>query len=133
MLRRSGIPWQDEERTEVIVPATASLEGGVLRTDGPVYLYGSFEGQIETAGSLFVGPLAQVTANVEAESVLVAGIVRGNITASGPVEILAGGRVYGDISANALRIDEGAVFSGMSTLRPEETNNRPSGEASNIT
>jgi cytoskeletal protein CcmA (bactofilin family) len=111
----------------------ASLEGGVLRTDGPVYLYGTFKGQLETASGLFVGPLAQVTADVEAESVSVAGIVRGNITASGQVEILAGGRVYGDIVASALRIDEGAVFSGMSTLRPEEVNNRPNWEGSNIT
>jgi len=133
MLRRSGVPWQDEERTEVVVPATASLEGGVLRTDGPVYIYGTFEGQLETASALFVGPLAQVTADVEAQSVSVAGTIRGNITASGQVEILAGGRVYGDIIASDLRIDEGAVFSGMSTRHPEETNNRPGGEASNIT
>jgi len=132
MFRGSGPPWQDEERTEVVVPATASLEGGVLRTDGPVYIYGTFAGHVETAGSLFVGPVAQVNADVDAESVAVAGAIRGNITASGQVEILAGGRVYGDIVASALRIDDGAVFSGMSTLPPEEISSdaRVNGETS---
>ena len=114
----------------MVVPATASLEGGIVRTDGPVYIYGTFAGQLETAGALFVGPLAQVTADVEAESASVSGIVRGNITASGQVELLAGGRVYGDIVASALRIDEGAVFSGMSTLHPDDADSGPSGEAS---
>ncbi len=127
MFRSSGAPWQDEDRTDVVVPATASLQGGILRTDGPVYIYGTFEGHVETASSLFVGPVAQVVADVDAESVAVAGAIRGNVTASGQVEILEGGRVYGDIVASALRIDDGAVFSGMSTLRPEEVS---SGEPS---
>jgi cytoskeletal protein CcmA (bactofilin family) len=69
---------------------------------------------------LYIGPVAQVVADVDAESAAVAGAIRGNINATGQVEILAGGRVYGDIVASALRIDDGAVFSGMSTLHPEE-------------
>jgi cytoskeletal protein CcmA (bactofilin family) len=92
---------------------------GTLKTDGAVRIYGIFEGDIETAGPLIVGKTARVTATISAHDVGVAGTVMGNISALGKVEIYAGGRVYGDIEARALRIDDGGIFSGHSTMRDE--------------
>lgn len=93
---------------------------GVLKTDGPVRIYGMFEGEIETTGPLVIGKSAHVTATIVAHDVGVAGTVTGNINAVGRVEIFSGGRVYGDVVARALKIDGGGVFSGHSIMREDE-------------
>lgn len=95
---------------------------GTLKTDGAVRIYGIFEGDIETTGPLVIGKTARVTATITAHDVGVAGTVLGNISAVGKVEIYAGGRVHGDIEARALRIDDGGIFSGHSTMREEDPN-----------
>jgi cytoskeletal protein CcmA (bactofilin family) len=92
---------------------------GVLKTDGAVRIYGAFEGEIETAGPVIIGKSARVAATISAHDVGVAGTMLGNISAAGKVEIYSGGRVQGDIVARALRVDDGAVFSGRSTMRDD--------------
>ena len=42
--------------------------------------------------------------------------VKGNITASGRLEILSTGRVWGDIMVSSLLIDEGGVLRGQSLM-----------------
>jgi cytoskeletal protein CcmA (bactofilin family) len=49
----------------------------------------------------------------------VAGAVRGKIKASGRLEILSTGQVWGDISVDSFLIDEGGFFSGLSVMRGE--------------
>ena len=102
---------------------------GTLKTDGTVRIYGVFEGDIETAGPLVIGKTARVTATILAHDVGVAGTVMGNITAVGKVQIYAGGRVYGDIEAEGLRIDDGGIFSGHSTKREDAPNSHAVVEA----
>ncbi len=89
---------------------------GALKCDTPVYVHGVFDGDIETTDAVMVGRTARVVATIRARDVGVAGIVVGDIVASGRVEVYPGGRVYGDVSATALRIEEGAVFSGQSKM-----------------
>ena len=89
---------------------------GTLKTDGPIRIYGNFEGDIETTGSVVIGPASRVMASITAQEVGVAGAVVGNITASERLEIYAGGKVYGDVVTQALKIEDGAVFSGQSSM-----------------
>ncbi len=93
---------------------------GMLKSDGEIRIYGVFEGDIETTGALVIGHTARVTGSVIAHDVGIAGTINGNINAYGRVEIYNGGRVYGDISSSGLRIDDGAVFTGQSTMREED-------------
>ncbi len=104
---------------ETVFTRNTSFHGSV-KSDGPIRIYGNVEGDIETAGPCVVGKTARVTASIIAHDVGVAGTVVGSITAEGRVEIYASGRVYGDVVARALRIDDGGVFSGQSTLRESD-------------
>ncbi|HHX50371.1 MAG TPA: polymer-forming cytoskeletal protein, partial [Clostridia bacterium] len=59
-------------------------------------------------------------ANLKARNVLVAGTVRGNITALGKVEVASTGKIFGDLQVGSLVIDDGAVFHGSCQMRSEE-------------
>jgi cytoskeletal protein CcmA (bactofilin family) len=70
------------------------------------------EGTIETVGNIVVGPQAKVAANLIAENVSVSGAVTGNIKASGRLEILRTGKVWGDVDAGSFLLDDEAHFQG---------------------
>ena len=99
------------DKIETIIGATASFNGQ-LKSEGGVRIDGAFDGVVETAGNVIIGEGAKVNADLTARNISVAGSVRGNITASGRLEILSTGRVYGDIQVSSFLIDEGGVFRG---------------------
>jgi cytoskeletal protein CcmA (bactofilin family) len=65
-----------------------------------------------------------VKANIKVGSVVVGGVVRGNIEASERLEMLATGRVYGNIRTAKLNIADGVVFEGKCEMikNPEAVN-----------
>lgn len=93
---------------------------GHLKSDGNVRVDGVFEGSIETAGNVIIGPSARVMADIIANAVQVWGAVRGNVTAQSRLEILPSGRLWGDIRVASLLIDEGGVFRGQCTMAGDD-------------
>jgi cytoskeletal protein CcmA (bactofilin family) len=86
---------------------------GKLSGSGGVRIEGTFEGEISLKGLLVVGETGKVTCeDVRAANVIVAGAVKGNITAQ-KVEIRATGRVWGDIITTAFATEEGAFLRGQ--------------------
>jgi cytoskeletal protein CcmA (bactofilin family) len=86
---------------------------GSISGSGGVRIEGMFEGQITLKGLLVVGETGKVTCeNVRAANVIVAGAVKGNITAQ-KVEIRSSGRVWGDIVTTAFATEEGAFLRGQ--------------------
>ena len=86
---------------------------GSLSGSGGVRIEGTFEGQIALKGLLVVGETGKVTCEaVRAASVIVAGAVKGNISAQ-KVEIRSTGRVWGDIVTTAFATEEGAFLRGQ--------------------
>ena len=72
-----------------------------------------FEGEIALRGVLVVGETGRVTCqNLRAHVVIVAGIVRGDITAE-KLEIRSTGRVWGNVVTAAFATDEGAFLRGQ--------------------
>jgi cytoskeletal protein CcmA (bactofilin family) len=91
---------------------------GTITGSGGVRVEGTFEGQIALKGLLVVGETGKVTCeNIRAANVIVAGAVKGNITAQ-KVEIRSTGRVWGDIVTTAFATEEGAFLRGQ--IRMEE-------------
>jgi cytoskeletal protein CcmA (bactofilin family) len=82
-----------------------------LKVDGRV------EGTVSLSESrLTVGPNANVAADLSAKDVLIMGRVRGNVVASGRVELRAGCNLEGDIRALRLAVEDNAVFRGKVDL-----------------
>lgn len=91
---------------------------GNLRGSGGVRIEGTFEGEIIIRGLVVVGETGRVTCeNLQANTVVVAGAVRGNITAE-KLEIRSTGRVWGDVTVVAFATEEGAFLRG--SVRMEE-------------
>lgn len=104
---------------DIILGKTASLKGALVGT-GVARVDGVFEGTISMDGDLFVGPNANITAEIVVVNATVSGNIKGNIQATGKVELLSTARVVGDISAKTIMIEEGACFKGQSTSGFEE-------------
>jgi cytoskeletal protein CcmA (bactofilin family) len=91
---------------------------GELQGEGTVVILGSFEGDIALDGSLHVGPDARVEANISASAIVVAGIVRGNLSAHTRVEILASGSLTGSVRSGSFTAADGAVVKGELWVEP---------------
>jgi cytoskeletal protein CcmA (bactofilin family) len=85
---------------------------GVLRFKESLKIDGTFEGEIESPGFLYIENGATVKANINVGSVVVGGVVRGNIEASERLEMLTTGKVFGNIRTAKLNIADGVVFEG---------------------
>ncbi len=85
---------------------------GKLSFTGAVRIDGRFKGEIFTEGTLILGEAAVVESDIEASHIIISGEVHGNILAKSRIEIHAPGRVFGNIQAPVVTIDEGVVFEG---------------------
>jgi len=91
---------------------------GDLHGSGGIRIEGTFDGEIAVRGLVVVGETGRVTCEeLRANTVIVAGSVRGNITAE-KIEIRATGRVWGDVTTVAFATEEGAFLRGQ--VRMEE-------------
>lgn len=83
---------------------------------GGVRIEGAFEGEILLNGLLVIGEQGRVTCeHLRANTVIVAGLLKGNITAE-KVEIRATGRIWGDVVTAAFTTEEGAFLRGKITM-----------------
>ncbi len=120
MFKKNRTPGMVGGKMETILGPNTTYQG-ILRSDGNIRIDGVYEeGRIETAGNVIIGPSAKVLADIVADSIQVWGAVRGDITARGRLEILSGGRVWGDVRVASLLIDEGGVFQGQVVMAGEE-------------
>ncbi len=85
---------------------------GVMRFRDSLKIDGTFSGEIVSTGFLYIEQGATITANIRVGSVVVGGTVRGNIEATEKLEMLATGKVYGNIRTGKLKIADGVVFEG---------------------
>ncbi len=109
------------------VLGTGIIWHGDLDGSGGVRIEGAFEGTIALRGMLVVGETGRVTCeNIRANTVIVAGAVRGNITTK-KLEIRAAGRVWGDVVTTAFVTEEGSFLRGQ--IRMEESIDLELGEA----
>jgi cytoskeletal protein CcmA (bactofilin family) len=102
-----------------VIGPTANVTG-TIRSDGGLRIEGHFEGLIEVAGNVVVAEGARVLADISARNITVGGAVKGNISGTGRLEILATGQVVGDITVASVMIDDGGIFQGISRMRGYE-------------
>ena len=89
-----------------------------MRGRGGVRIEGSITGEIAISGLVVVGETGKVECqNLEADTVIIAGTVKGNITCQ-KLEIRASGKVWGDIVTMSFSSEDGAFYRGQ--MRMEE-------------
>ena len=119
VLRFLGLAGGEPAATSTYVPPEAPTTIGAdmrlkgeLHGDGPVVMLGHFEGEIVLTEALHVGPAAEVDANISAAAIVVAGAVRGNLSADTRVEILPDGSLTGTVRSGSFAAADGASVKG---------------------
>jgi cytoskeletal protein CcmA (bactofilin family) len=79
---------------------------------GTVMLNGRFKGEISSEDTLIIGERGIVAADIRAGRVLVSGEVTGNLRALERIELKRTARVYGDVEAPVVVLEEGVLFEG---------------------
>lgn len=105
---------KEARSTEKWLEVDASMTGSLAFRD-PVNLQinGRFEGNLDTRGKLSIGEKAQVKANIQGESITIAGLVEGVVIATSRVELLGSARVTGKVVSPQVVMQQGAVLHGQ--------------------
>lgn len=96
---------------ESVLSAELTIEGKIEGA-GHVRIAGRFKGDIHVQGNVTIEQGAQVTGEVKAEVVIIAGQLDGNVDASTRVELLTTGLLNGDLKAGSLTVAAGSRMRG---------------------
>jgi cytoskeletal protein CcmA (bactofilin family) len=88
------------------------VKGDIIGTED-LLIDGSVEGLIQLdERKLTVGKTAKLTADINARDVVVYGHVKGNVRATGRIEIRKDGSIIGNLTTAQIMIEDGADFKG---------------------
>ena len=108
------------DKTITFIGKETRLEGK-LRFEGALRIDGQFEGEITAKGNLMIGEEALVKADVLVSYASISGEFHGNITAEQRIDLHAPGKVFGNIQAPSVVIDEGVIFEGSTRMYQART------------
>ena len=103
-----------------ILSSDVEITGSVIFTND-LLVDGRINGDIASDGNLTVGENAKLKAEIMTSSIVIHGKVHGNITVSDRAELRAGSEVVGDIKAQTLSVEAGAIFVGKSEVGTPST------------
>ncbi|MCT4598362.1 MAG: polymer-forming cytoskeletal protein [Vallitalea sp.] len=113
------------DKPATIVGKESVLELAMLKTKDTVQINGKFYGDMVVEGSIIVSETGYVKGNIEAEFLLVAGHVDGNVDVSGQLHLTKSCNITGDIKTASIVIDEGAVLKGNCDMSDVQKYNKP--------
>ena len=98
-------------------PGTLISEGckieGIISGGGNFMINGEVEGECRVDGSVTLARNGFWKGVIRADSVIIAGTVDGDISASGQVEISNTAKITGTVAGEAIAVAEGAVVEGV--------------------
>jgi cytoskeletal protein CcmA (bactofilin family) len=106
---------QIDIRADTLIGAGSFFEG-MLAVKGNLKIDGKFEGKSLVVDQLQVGQRGRVRTSIEAASVVVEGMVIGNISATRRILLLSTARVLGDLRTPELIIQDGVILEGKCTI-----------------
>ncbi len=95
---------------------------GTLKVDGGLRVNGYVEGSIDSNGFVTIGQSGEAKADIKAKECLVSGKVMGNITVEESLELDKTAVLDGDIIAKSVKIHNGALFNGNSSMGNKKPN-----------
>ena len=109
------------EKFDTLIGKNTAIHGRLvllesIRIDGKVV--GNIETTKENKVTVAIGPTGEVSGDVTAHRVMVAGKVEGNIYASERVEFHKDSIVHGDISYGSIAVEHGARLLGLVIQNP---------------
>ena len=89
-----------------------TLIEGTLKTKSSIRINGTIIGDVRADGIVVLTKTGKIVGTIEAESIIVAGVVEGNMSIRDKVNVEATGEIYGDVITKKFVIDEESIFQG---------------------
>ena len=113
---------------------------GKLTCHGTIRIDGHYKGEISAQGTLIVGEEGMVDSHVHARYIVISGEVHGDVVADEKIEIRPPGKVFGNIQAPSIVINQGVVFEGSCQMleakkgveKPQEVASRVESEVDTV-
>jgi cytoskeletal protein CcmA (bactofilin family) len=109
--KSSAKPSPVHEDISAFLGKETSFEGK-MTFEGVFRLEGKFEGEIFEGGTLIVGETAIIKGKIGANTIIINGLVEGEVHAKARMEIHSTGKMYGNIFTPILTINEGGILEG---------------------
>ncbi len=91
---------------------------GTIKSSSSVRIDGKLEGELFCAADAVIGKSAVIKGNLQVNSVVIEGLIQGNIVAKDKIEMKSTAKVHGDINAKRLSVEDGVTFIGRSEVNP---------------
>jgi cytoskeletal protein CcmA (bactofilin family) len=104
---------------ETIIGPSVRVEGD-FKGEGDLVIEGVLIGNLQTKNNLKIGANAMIKASVKANNIFISGKVKGNITAKGKVEVTGTAVILGNIIAQVISVESGALIQGNITMPVSE-------------
>lgn len=101
----------DTTTITTMVGADTLIEG-TLKTKSSIRINGTIIGDVRADGVVVLTKTGRIVGTIEAESIIVAGVVEGNMSIRDKVNVEATGEIYGDVITKKFVIDEESIFQG---------------------
>jgi cytoskeletal protein CcmA (bactofilin family) len=135
MWKKTNLGETNEERPPLAAPPRPTVPSSIkaparigstlffkgdLQGEEDLVIEGRIEGKISIKqGNVTVGEKGRVEADIEAASIQVAGLVKGNLKGAERVVLLESGRVEGNITARSVSLENGCHFRGSIDMQSD--------------
>jgi len=106
-----------DPRAATVIGPDAAIQGEI-RCKGTIRVEGEIVGRIQCDDTIVVTDTGRVKADLMASQIIISGEVTGNVFAKERCEIVARGKLAGDLTSPRVSIEEGVVFEGKCTMKP---------------
>lgn len=118
MLKRKNSPY---ENIESLIAVGMKIKGEIT-SQGSVRIDGNVEGKLTVAGDLVLGEKGAIQGEAQANNIILAGKMVGNVSAVERLDITATGSVTGDVSCRVITIEEGGILEGTTRMCAQSSN-----------
>jgi len=112
MLWKKTTVQQNLDSPGTVIGKGVYLEAARMTGHETIRIEGIYKGSIDVEGSLVLGEQGSITGDVNADYILLAGEVIGNIKCGTQLHLASTARIEGDVQASSLVVDEGSYISG---------------------
>lgn len=107
---------------------------GTIKSSGGIRIEGKLDGELLCSADAIIGKSASIKGNLAVNSIIIEGLIQGNVTAKDKIEMKATAKVHGDIVAKRLSVEDGVTFIGRSEVNPSgAVTPRPDGNTNTST
>jgi cytoskeletal protein CcmA (bactofilin family) len=103
---------------ETIIGPSVMVKGN-FNSSGNIVIEGVLKGGVKTAGNIYIGDHANITADLEAKAARVGGEIKGNLKIEEGLQVTATAKIFGDIECSTLSVESGAIINGKVTMGKE--------------